>query len=238
MRECAVEDCERKHYGLGFCATHYEYFRKHGTPVHVPLTALERFWAKVAEPDDQGCRLWTGHINKSGIGKFNPDGKTVGAHRWIYIQIHGEPPEGLVVDHVCHNIDMTCLGGPTCKHRHCMTVEHMELKTIAENTRAGVWSRWQPSVCKIEGCVRVSRAQEMCNTHYERWKNGRDLLSPIRRTHCREGHLLEESNVYLVSDGERRCRICIKTHGFERHRRKKERLQQELREWVFEMRTR
>lgn len=41
-------------------------------------------------------------------------------------------------------------------------------------------------------------------------ERGRHSTWKKRRTHCQEGHLLDESNTYIHPDGERRCRTCIR----------------------------
>lgn len=32
MRTCSVEGCDKKHYGRGYCANHYQLWRRHGNP--------------------------------------------------------------------------------------------------------------------------------------------------------------------------------------------------------------
>lgn len=38
VRKCLVSDCEREHYGKGYCQKHYQRWRSHGDPeiVHEP----------------------------------------------------------------------------------------------------------------------------------------------------------------------------------------------------------
>lgn len=35
-KQCAVEDCQKKHYSKGWCSTHYQRYLKHGDPNWVP----------------------------------------------------------------------------------------------------------------------------------------------------------------------------------------------------------
>lgn len=42
MRACSVTDCERVHYGRGFCKLHYDRVKKHGDP-HVIAISSGRF---------------------------------------------------------------------------------------------------------------------------------------------------------------------------------------------------
>lgn len=81
--------------------------------------------AKVADPDS--CWLWTG-TNASGYGIIQRSAKMKRrqAHRFLYEQIVGPIPEGLTLDHLCHNRDRSCPGGKTCMHRRCVNPAHME----------------------------------------------------------------------------------------------------------------
>ena len=72
------------------------------------------------------CILWTGnwietHGNKYGI---LPGKKSILAHRWVYEQIHGPIPEGLVIDHLCRN-------------GLCILPRHLEAVTNVENVMRG-----------------------------------------------------------------------------------------------------
>jgi hypothetical protein len=59
------------------------------------------------------------------------------AHRFAYRLYHGEIPEGMTVDHQCHNDDPTCPGGPTCWHRPCVHRDHLILRTRGANVLLG-----------------------------------------------------------------------------------------------------
>lgn len=58
-------------------------------------------------------------------------------HRWVYEQAHGPIPEHLTIDHLCHGWDLSCPGGPTCLHRRCVEITHLEAVTRRENTLRG-----------------------------------------------------------------------------------------------------
>lgn len=88
----------------------------------------QRFWNKVALPNEQGCMEWMAALNKSGYGAFGvgPRGahKTHKAHRVSYELLVGPIPDGLVIDHLCRN-------------RKCVVPDHLEPVTSGENTRRG-----------------------------------------------------------------------------------------------------
>jgi hypothetical protein len=77
------------------------------------------------------CWLWRGTITVDGYGYAG--GRSV--HRLAYRLFVGPIPDGLTVDHVCHNRDLTCPGAWECLHKRCVNPSHLEAVTRAENTR-------------------------------------------------------------------------------------------------------
>lgn len=81
-----------------------------------------------------GCWEFTGYITSSGYGQL---GRNVGAHRVAWEVAHGRPlPDGLVVDHLCHNADLDCPGN-ACRHRRCVNPDHLEAVASAVNITRG-----------------------------------------------------------------------------------------------------
>lgn len=81
-------------------------------------TTEERFWEKVDKTGD--CWLWTAGCDSGGYGQFWHGGKMVLAHRLSYTWAAGDIPEGMQVDHRCHQ-------------RNCVRPEHLRLVTNAQN---------------------------------------------------------------------------------------------------------
>jgi hypothetical protein len=94
-----------------------------------------RFWAKVTKTDT--CWIWNAAGARGGYGSFNAASRTVRAHRFAYELHYGPIPEGLQVDHTCHNDDPTCRSGDNCPHRRCVNPAHLEAVTGRENTLRG-----------------------------------------------------------------------------------------------------
>jgi hypothetical protein len=100
--------------------------------------AWDRFWEKVDfngpapeyRPDLGPCWLWTAQTNQAGYGRFHvsrsgPGPITHQAHRVAYRWLIGEPPKGLVLDHLC-------------RVRNCVNPRHLEPVTDHENSLRGV----------------------------------------------------------------------------------------------------
>lgn len=89
------------------------------------------------KPGPGDCLLYTGYITNKGYGQISVDGIQKLAHRAIYELTVGPIPDGMDLDHTCHNEDASCMGGDDCIHRRCINTEHLEPVTGAENTRRG-----------------------------------------------------------------------------------------------------
>ena len=81
-------------------------------------TTEERFWAKVEKTD--GCWNWTGSIHTQGYGVIKIDSKMKRAHRLSYELAIGRIPDGLLIDHICHN-------------KGCVNPAHLRLATQKQN---------------------------------------------------------------------------------------------------------
>lgn len=103
MRLCTIEGCSKRHEAKGLCPMHRRRLRVSGTTdaPHIP-TVEERFWKKVDKT--ASCWNWTAAKNYLGYGSFSTGtSQSCQAHRYSYELAKGPIPEGLVIDHKCHN---------------------------------------------------------------------------------------------------------------------------------------
>lgn len=94
--------------------------RRPGDPT--PIERLQR--KSTVDPD--GCWVWNGTVNNRGYGCIGVNGKVVLVHRLAHHLLVGPIPDGLQVDHLCHNDTSGCLGELACLHRRCWRPDHLE----------------------------------------------------------------------------------------------------------------
>ena len=134
-RTCTISDCGKPVHGRGWCLKHYRRWTRHGDPTRERQAAEDRFWSKADRSSD--CWLWTAGRFPQGYGQFKLDGRPQAAHRVAYELVVGPIPEGLELDHTCHNGDESCQGGDGCRHRRCVNPAHLEPVLHVENIRRG-----------------------------------------------------------------------------------------------------
>ena len=90
------------------------------------------------------CIPWERGINNRGYGYFSLNNKKHFAHRWAWMQAHGEIPKGLHVLHKCDN-------------KICHNVEHLELGTHAKN----IQDAWDRGLIKPHTKLNLEQALEI-----------------------------------------------------------------------------
>lgn len=144
---CSVIGCDGSVKHRGMCYSHYKRVLRHGDPLAgrapngTPLVV--RFWSYVDK--SEGCWNWTGS-KTSGYGNIRHEGRGLYAHRISYEFAHGPIPDGMVIDHICHN--------PACVNpAHLQAVTHRQ---NLENQR-GAHPRNQTG---IRGVHRAPRSEK------------------------------------------------------------------------------
>lgn len=121
---CSIDGCEKGGRIIaGMCGMHYARKRNTGsTELRSRFQDVDkRFWSNVEKTET--CWNWTGYRNRSGygvIGIGGSKGRNYLTHRWAWMQLIGEIPEGMQLDHICHN-------------HACLNPEHLRLVTSKQN---------------------------------------------------------------------------------------------------------
>lgn len=102
MKLCSVEGCAGQSHTRGMCSMHNQRVLRRGTTAEPPKKTLQqRFWEKVEKTPT--CWNWTGASDQHGYGQIRFDGFAHRSHRVSYEFSNGPIPEGLYLDHKCHN---------------------------------------------------------------------------------------------------------------------------------------
>jgi hypothetical protein len=120
-RICELEYCEKTaSRGRKLCRRHRAQAerREPFRPLEDRPSLEERLWAKVDKTET--CWLWTGSLKSSGYGQINIDRIPRVAHRISYELTNGAIPEGLEIDHICHE-------------RRCVNPGHLRAVTRKQN---------------------------------------------------------------------------------------------------------
>jgi hypothetical protein len=181
-------------------------------PVAYSEAVARRFMDKVAKDETTGCWNWTGFRDPKGYGRFQyGTTDTRVAHQVAYGLFVGHMEDELQLDHLCRNTS-------------CVNPEHLEPVTLQENMRRRKGlkthcpqgheytpenSYYDPQgtrFCRI--CKAASRRAFKERLKAERAARGPKKPGKPFATHCKNGHPLDEANLYVSPSGRRACRPC------------------------------
>ena len=97
--------------------------KKYRRGIYAP-PVRDRILQKIRIDSAFGCWVWLGSKQPAGYGQMTVDGKLRRAHRVSYELVKGRIPDGLDLDHLCHN--------PSC-----VNPNHLEPVTRRENLLRG-----------------------------------------------------------------------------------------------------
>lgn len=150
---CSVEGCNQPTKCRGLCCSHYDKMRRHGEampPRKVSVNYDEALTNRNKTVDE--CLVWTGHINNEGYGHIKAKGKVTRVHRLAWENVNGPVPEGMILDHICHN-------------RACFNIDHLRLATAYDNqaNRSGANKNSRTGVRNVT--IKRGRYQVRVNYH-------------------------------------------------------------------------
>lgn len=146
------------------------------------LNPEERFWSKVDRSGD--CWEFTGW-SRNGYGRFWFDGKDGEAHRYAYELENGPIPDGMQIDHQCHNT-------------MCVRASHLRPVTIKQNGENRATAH-RNSTTGIRG------------VHPARHKPG---CFRVEVTHNRQKHFGGEyDSIEDAAEAARQLRLSLYTHN-------------------------
>lgn len=141
---CIEAECQRQAREQGRCHACYERLRRAGKIETREKDPIARFWSRVDRNGPKApdgllgrCWMWTRSTNH-GYGQVSIGGHIKRAHRLAYELSVGPVPDGLDIDHLCHERDSDCPGGVTCPHRRCCNPDHLRPATRRTNVLRGV----------------------------------------------------------------------------------------------------
>jgi HNH endonuclease len=183
---------------------------------------LERFVEKFTAVDPAGG-CWRREVDptRKGYGRFSLEGRRYESHVASYMMFVGPVPEGMVIDHLCHDPD-ECDLGPKCPHRSCVNPAHLKPETNHANSMRGTGPAAKNA--RKTHCMRGheftpentytppgggGRACKTCMYAWSIARTGERKLGDVNRvkTLCPQGHPYDEENTYWTTKG-RTCKEC------------------------------
>lgn len=127
-----------------------------------PAALFARMLRRVVRTES-GCWMFTGTVTSRGYAcvAAGKRGCSILGHRLAVIARDGLIPDGMTVDHQCHD-SMTCRYDTACAHRRCVNPAHLEVMSGADNLRR----QWEAGLCRKghELTRRASDSKRQCLT--------------------------------------------------------------------------
>lgn len=169
--------------------------------LNIDIDFLENKFKRNTTVIASGCWRWDGCMHLNGYGQAWDGDRRVLAHRFSYELFVGKIPDGLELDHTCHDPDL-CEGGDNCPHRRCVNPEHLKPGTHKDNMNPKRSRGARNSVTHMTHASRIGAAMRRAATH------------------CQRGHEWNPENTGN-NNGKRFCIKCYKMKSSEYYQAKK-----------------
>lgn len=180
--QCSVPGCEDNAHARELCVKHWNRWRRHGDPTYTKFIVgddVQRFWSNVQTSSAPGeCWPWLAST-ASGYGQIHFGGQFALAHRVAYELMVGPIPDGLTLDHLCHDPDLCDLASD-CPHRRCVNPSHVEPVSGGVNILRG------------GGLAALNARKEECD-HGHAFDEANTYVDPRGKRACRACRRLAES---------------------------------------------
>ncbi|GGU91154.1 hypothetical protein GCM10010275_30320 [Streptomyces litmocidini] len=193
---------------------------------------LERVNERTAAQSN-GCIHWTGSLNEHGYGRISIKKEMHLAHRVVYQEVVGPLPDGVMLDHTCHNLDESCGGGSGCLHRRCVNPAHLEPVTNVENQERSKNTHAGRRIL-MDTCIRGHRytpettyidanGHRSCRTCARLLHEAalRDKPPAVIRKFCKNGHAMTAENT-RIRGRYVCCKLCEAARARRMRARQKE----------------
>jgi hypothetical protein len=138
---------------------------------------VKEMYEAVNTLDHKSCWHWDKAINKDGYGITSRmiDGKKYGilTHRLSWFTMYGNIPDGMAIDHMCHE-PASCVSGVQCEHRRCYNPYHLKMTTLSENTKRGANNRDNVGMCR-------NNLHEWVPENQTIWGNNKKVCKPCHK---------------------------------------------------------
>lgn len=176
-RTCSIEDCEERHYALGWCNYHWQGARRYGDPLGKQTKAPVK------------CSILTCSDSAVSRGWCKPHYMS-----WYH---HGDPLW------VAPSPRLIC-SIPGCEEPHRVRTwcsAHYQ-KWVKYGDPLGRAPEVAPRGCNFPGCPRAHRAHGYCATHWNHTKRGLPLL-PLEEGERRKKYSLDHHYFDEITDERR-----------------------------------
>lgn len=130
IKLCSIADCGIPMFGVtGYCNPHWRRYKRTGPEFNRGKIRIkpirgdnERFDAATMPLPESGCLIWMNRCDRDGYGLFTVTSGSIRAHRFAWMRVYGEIPEGMFI---CHKCDVP----------GCVNIDHLYLGTATDNNR-------------------------------------------------------------------------------------------------------